>query len=103
MAERCDHDIVVSQDPQSGTHEFLRCTKGCGMEPKRRVTAAESIRLQAEAALAEMRIGMDGISQGLSDLRGRDGALARSIDGIHGTIRGIEERLAKLEAFGGAA
>jgi hypothetical protein len=92
---KCEHDLAVRQDPNSGDHELLFCTLGCGLEPKRRVSAAASIKEAARQELAEMRMTFASTQ-----------ALCLAVEeaqvAANRRIAEIDERLKKLEQFGGA-
>lgn len=98
----CNHaGLVVSQDPSDGRKELLVCP-ACDMEPRKRVSAAASIKEAADAGLAEMRAQIETIFAALSDLRGRDGALAQAHDAIKERLTQLEAAPKPLDPFGGA-
>lgn len=80
----CEHDLAVRQDPTSGDHELLFCTK-CEMKPKRRVSAAASIKQAADGLLVSAEQRLNALDEAFRRI---DAAQTDTI-----------ERLKKLEAW----
>jgi hypothetical protein len=85
MSAQCDHKntLVIQPDPVDGTHELVRCT-ACE-HSQRRVSAAESIRMQAEQRAAESEKlwaeGFDGLGARVRALEAWQKRAAIALDG----------------------
>lgn len=91
MATKCDHpNLTVRQDPSDQDKEILSCPD-CKTE-KTRVSAAASMKQATAQRLTEVeRLWAEGFE-----------GLGARVKQLEADVTGLGERLAKLEAFGGA-